>query len=198
MFLGFFKNADYSNPSVYLKQGEQTKFIFNETELKSFKQEIGEIKFDKDLFKIISYIGFKKNYSSNINVEKFTRTAKEIFSSGHYTGCTDYALVFETIARQLGIPTIHVQLADLDWIEELNSGIKNGVRGHHVCECYINNKWVCVDVAENKINGIYEKEFLTVGNRKCFSKSLDVFETGIHSLKENNRIMKELFFKNSN
>ncbi|MFA6860101.1 MAG: transglutaminase domain-containing protein [Clostridia bacterium] len=198
MFLGFFKNADYSNPSVYLKQGEQTKFIFNETDLKSFKQELGEIKLDKDLFKIITYINLKKNYSSKRKFEKFSRTAKEIFLSGDYSGgCTDYALVFETIARQLGIPTIHVQLADLDWIEDLNSGL-NGVRGHHICECYINNKWVCVDVVENNINGIYEKESLIVGNRKCFAKSLDVFETGIHSLEENNRIMKKLFLRNNN
>lgn len=195
MFLGFFKNADYSNPSAYLKQGEQTKFIFNETDLKAFKQELGEIKFDKDLFKIISYIGFKRNYSSNENIDKFSRMAKEIFLSGKYTGCTDYALVFETITRQLRIPTIHIQLADLDWIEDLNSKVIGCVRGHHMCECYINNKWVCVDVAGNNINGIYEKESLIVGNRKCFAKSLDVYETGIHSLEENNRIMKELFLR---
>ncbi len=195
MFLGFLKNADYSNPSVWLKQGKQTQFIFSNKELINLKEELKEINVDKDLFKIIAYMNFKKKYSSQGNFNKFSRTAKEIFASGIYMGCSDYALVFETITRQLGIPTVHVQLADLDWIEDLNNGKNEGVRGHHVCECFIGNKWVCVDVSANKINGVYDKNNFNIGNRICFAKSLDIFETGIYSLKENNDIMKKLFLK---
>lgn len=196
MFLGFFKNADYSNPEVFLREGAQTKFIFNSCELANFKDECGDIKTDKDLFKIIKFIESKRCANLSKNYDQFSRTAKEIFNSGEYTGCTDFAIVFETITRQLGIPTVHVQLADLDWINELNQGSAGGlIRGHHACECYINNKWVYVDVAGGKIYGIYDKNNLKIDNRICFAKSLDVFETGIHTLKENNETMINLFLK---
>ena len=37
----------------------------------------------------------------NNNSIKFTRTALEIINSGIYTGCSDFALLFETIAREI-------------------------------------------------------------------------------------------------
>ena len=121
---------DYNNSQKYISQGEQTQFIFNDQDLLKFKNQIGEIKTDRDLFKIIDFIHSNKQGKVDQQDErKFKRTAKEVFESKAYTGCTDFSIVFATIVRQLGIPAICVEAADCDWIEEVRNGQNNGARG---------------------------------------------------------------------
>ncbi len=69
-------------------------------------------------------------YENNNNI-KFTRTATQIMNSGIYTGCSDFALLFETIAREKGIPTIHLQTVRKKFVQDLQSNIQTPIKGHH-------------------------------------------------------------------
>ncbi len=83
---------------------------------------------------------------------KFKRTAKEIWESGFATGCTDYALVFATLARQLGWPTTFLNTAELGWLQRLLNGENSNFHyGHSFCECYFENRWMLVDPTCRKI-----------------------------------------------
>ena len=86
---------------------------------------------------------------------KFQRTAQEIWESKKLTGCTDYALLFATFSRQLGIPTTFLHTAEKDWLESLKQGQTETHTGHSFCECYIDNKWILVDPTCGKIEFDY-------------------------------------------
>lgn len=88
---------------------------------------------------------------------KFQRTAKEIWESGFCTGCTDWATLFITFTRQIGIPTTMLHTAEKEWVEKLQKGEKQPVNfGHSFCECYYKNKWVLVDPTFRKLIPNYD------------------------------------------
>lgn len=77
---------------------------------------------------------------------KFGRTAKEIWESKLATGCTDYAILFATFARQIGIPTTLLHTAEYNWLLRLKNNEDFNIHyGHSFCECYIDGKWILVD-----------------------------------------------------
>lgn len=91
------------------------------------------------------------------NKYKFRRNAKEILESGFCTGCTDRAILFATIARQLDIPTTLLHTAEKSWIEKCKNGEKPTIyQGHSFCECFFENKWILVDPSSNKIEYNYD------------------------------------------
>ena len=77
---------------------------------------------------------------------KFQRTAKEIWESKFATGCTDYCILFATLARQIGISTTLLHTAEKSWIERLKKNKEHKTHcGHAFCECFYNDKWILVD-----------------------------------------------------
>jgi hypothetical protein len=59
--------------------------------------------------------GLKRNIS-NKAAEYRMRTASQIIKSGDATGCTDEAIVYAALARQLGIPARYVETFYTDWL----------------------------------------------------------------------------------
>lgn len=87
---------------------------------------------------------------------QFGREAKEIWESGLSTGCTDYALVFCTLARQLNIPTTILHTAEYNWVKRLQNHEDCQMHyGHTFCECFFEGKWILVDPTCNKIEYSY-------------------------------------------
>lgn len=93
-----------------------------------------------------------------IAAHQFSRTAKEIFESGEATGCTDYALVFATLCRQLNIPTTILETAQKEWVNKFinKMGDCNMHYGHTFCECFLNDKWILVDPTFGKTDWHYD------------------------------------------
>ena len=90
---------------------------------------------------------------------KFQRTAKEIWESGFCTGCTDWATLFITFARQIGIPTTILHTAEEDWVKKLKSNEKQPVNiGHSFCECFYKDKWILVDPTFRKLIPSYDSD----------------------------------------
>lgn len=104
---------------------------------------------------------------------KFARTAKQIWESGKTTGCTDYAILFATFAKQLGIPTTILHTASRDWVSNLQA-TKTPARnsGHNFNECFYDNKWVLVDATSRKVIEKYTPDKIvlsyTVGGENNF------------------------------
>lgn len=103
---------------------------------------------------------------------KFNRTAKEIWESGKSTGCTDYALIFATFARQLGISTTIFCTAEKNWlIKNINNEDFSIRSGHAFCECYYEGKWVLVDPTCKEIIEEYDANIITlpysIGGKGC-------------------------------
>lgn len=150
-----------THPKVYLNFDEVTK-PFLETEfilekvMCDYNLRISEGRPANKLASLFYWIDAKIKYAKD-DVEfrqhnKFTRTAKQIWESGLTTGCTDYAILFATFAKQIGVPTTILHTAELDWINTLQSGgdFRNHA-GHNFNECFYDNKWILIDPTHCKI-----------------------------------------------
>ncbi len=67
------------------------------------------------------------------------------------------------------------------------------IKGHHFCECFVNGNWILVDATNRRILEQYDPFDLNLGKYYAYAKSTDIFETGIHSIRENNDKIIELF-----
>ena len=97
------------------------------------------------------------------------------------------------ITREKGIPTIHIQTAKKKFVEDLQKSKDIEVRGHHFCECFVNNRWILVDPSRGSVLQNYDNNDFNLGQYYIFSKSTDIFETGISNVTDNNQMIKRLF-----
>ena len=144
-----------THPKAYLNFNEVTKpFLETEFVIKKvmcdYNARISQGKPANKLESLFYWIDAKVKYCKDDlefkKANKFARTAKQIWESGLTTGCTDYAILFATFAKQLGIPTTILHTAELDWINALQTcGDFKMHNGHNFNECFYDNKWVLVD-----------------------------------------------------
>ncbi len=149
----------------YLYQGKLSQIICDKNNL---LQEINEILTKNNLENtdknkiiclneyLLNKLHFTKNQEFARN-NKFSRSAKEIWDSGKMTGCTDCALVFSTLAREIGIPTTFLATAAENWVERFRTGDDYRMHyGHAFCECFCDGEWILVDPTFNKITQYYD------------------------------------------
>jgi transglutaminase-like putative cysteine protease len=189
VFKGFFKNPDYSDPAVFLYSGTQTAM-------------------SPDLEKLAKGINDKRDFSTLVQIydavrtipfsetgDKFALTADEITRRG-LTGCTDYGLVFAALARYKGIPTVFLQSARVDWVEDLQAenSLAGWARGHILVEVFIDGEWYLVDSTAGKIYLDYDKTNFSIDDGYyVFSKSIEVWDAGIEDGERNRTVMWQLF-----
>lgn len=193
-----------SDVKKYLASGEMTKPFLRDIVV--FRKIQSDQKVNSahrtELESLIGYIDNHLKYAENQKIRdenKFRRTAKEIWKSKFTTGCADYALVFATMARQIGIPTSILETADKHFLDEfsLNNNIKN-YKGHFFCECFYNEEWVLVDPTFNKIIRNYDVNNIILpyhnGERfKAYLREVD-FGKG-RDIDKTNRLLVEMSFK---
>lgn len=149
---------------------------------------------------LMSWINHVVKYSSNKEIQelKFQRTSKEIFESGYASGCTDYAILFATFARQLGIPTTFLHTAEQDWIKRLKNNKDYKIhKGHSFCECYYDGKWILVDPTLKKITYNYncdkiELDYVINGSNIFIPYYRDLDLSKRQTVKEHNEEMEDL------
>lgn len=108
-----------------------------------------------------------------------SRTASEILSSGIVSGCTDQALVFLTLVRELGIPAAYVETLRNDWLESPNQP----VLGHIFAELFIGGRWKHYDPSSDFSEGYIHvgREYVEIGRGLDFSEIyLKDPQTGIY------------------
>lgn len=137
---------------------------------------------------LMSWICSNVKYASGeyeyIRQNQFKRSAREIWESRKAVGCSDYALLFATFARQIGIAVSFLHTASQKWLEKLKSGDKiDKYCGHSFCECFVDGKWILVDPTNKRIVGEYlpeniKTEYLIGGENEFISyfRGLDLVE----------------------
>lgn len=190
VFRGYFQNVDYSDPTVFLQHGEQTCLT---SEILAVAQLFNNRKGISTLREI--YRWMFDNLRDG-DADKFGRTAHEIVRSRVVTGCTDWGLVFAALARAKGIPAVVVQSAKIRWIKKVNRAgqYARPVFGHIFVEVYIGDQWYLVDSQNGFIWDDYDvNNFCLPYGYYVFAKSIEVWDTGVRNLEENNRVMTCLF-----
>ncbi|GEM_PF-2973613 len=76
------------------------------------------------------------NYNKDNAFRK--RIASDILESGYVAGCTDVALAFIVLARELGIPTRYVETFDEKWLQDTNA---HGIQGHIFVDVLVDGQW---------------------------------------------------------
>ena len=104
------------------------------TDLKNKQKEESSLELLNGLCLWINHC-VKCSKEESIQKQKFMRSAKEIWESGKTSGCTDYAILFVTFARQLGFATTFLHTAEYNWLLKLkkNQAFKTH-KGHAFCE----------------------------------------------------------------
>lgn len=146
----------------YLQSGSQTKITPKIEEIAATitgkdDQEIAE--------NIIQWIKSNLKNKDVDSIAKATLTAEEIIKKGEFSGCTDFALVFITLARAKNIPAIYVETIQEDFLGKVKSGVKieGSFIGHVFADLYLNGEWVAVDPVGGYFTSVDSK---CVNNKK--------------------------------
>lgn len=180
----------------YLKSGRMSKpFLKDSFVLKKVKMDVEAKKSEgkksteiESLMRYIHHIVTISHDKEFIKNTKFQRTAKEIWDSKTATGCTDYALLFATLARQIGYPTTMLHSAEKEWVDQLQQSDITEHRGHTFCECFVDEKWILVDPTFRRIQTDYNPNLLKldykVGDSQTFipyDRQIDLGGETVHS-----------------
>lgn len=109
------------------------------------------------------------------------RTADDVVASGFSTGCGDDALVFCTLARAGGIPTVFIEAPYKDWlVRELDGRFDN----HCFAHVYVGDKEYLIDPTRGNI-GIGSLKAVGGGiEYVVMNEGLDMWEFGIKNWDE--------------
>lgn len=164
-----FLDIEFVRKMVDLDFKTKTIFKSNYTKIESLYSWINHV------------VKFCKN-KEYIAKHKFQRTAKEIWESKLAVGCSDYALLFATFARQLGWPTTILATAEYEWLNNLQKGDNSRHSGHYFCECFYENNWVMVDPTCKRIARNYSLKKIilnyTINNSNTFIPYLRCLDLG--------------------
>lgn len=193
------KFIQYGNQTIPFLDSE----IVKEQVMCDFNYKTRQGKSANILDSLILWINHEIKYAEKkvkfIQKNQFARTSKEIFESKITSGCTDYALVFATFARQLGYPTTILDTAEFGWCNKLQSNQDYLFHyGHTFCECYFNNEWVLVDPTCNKISIDYNPSFIqldySINDSKdfvSFFRGIDYTDSPMLNLESHNNYMDQ-------
>ena len=197
------KNLTKNDCEKYLQYGNLTQpFLEKEYVLNKVLIDYNhKIKENKNYTKIdalynwIHHCMDEKPQQEEKNNVKFRRTAKEIWESGFASGCTDYATLFATFARQIGIPTTLLHTAEYNWVRGLQNNENQPLHvGHSFCECFYEDRWVLVDPTFRKIEKKYNSDKITLSYQVSKSNIYIPYFRGLdlgkkQSVREHNEIM---------
>lgn len=199
------QNLSTKDKIFYLKSGALTTPFLEDNYIQEMVMRDYNHKLEKgeqvsQVESLLSWINFviklgDKNFRQKY---KFKRTAQEIWQSGFATGCTDYAILFATFARQLGWSTAFLHTAEYGWLQAFLEGKDCRVHyGHSFCECYYEGKWILVDPASRKIVCNYNLDKIElpykIGPGKVYIPYFRGLDLGKRtSIEEHNLEMEEL------
>lgn len=193
IFKNFFENADYSmDKSEFLKFGAQTDSKRSREIAKLFndKKDISTLE------EIYTWIRINLGDYIGNDMDKYSRSVEEIIESSFLNGSGDYAIVFASLARLKGMPAIVVNSIKVDWVNNLKekSIRKTEVGNYTFLEVLIGKDWVLIDPVEGIAYLDYDKNSASLP-RKCyaFSKSIEIWDTGIKYESHNNVVTRYLF-----
>ncbi len=111
---------DYSQPGKYLAQGEQTR-LSNRSSIDALRGKPQGIAHLGEIYFWIAR-GFSSYAAGGANIGKMT--TDQLFVERRLSGCHDWALVYASIARDLGYPAVLIDTAGVSWAKRFRAGKK--------------------------------------------------------------------------
>ena len=189
VFLGLFKNPDYTNSEQFLEEDELT------TRTEQVETVAGIIIDQKDestlkeIYNLLRAIEQKAPTPDKI----FEVSASQILSTPVIGGCTTFATAFSTLCRAKGIPAVVVDSARHEWI--LYGCMLGYVEGHFFVEVFINDIWYLVDSTAGRLyEGYNRNNWFLPGGYIAFTKSLSFIDPG--TSEENHNLLQRVAFVN--
>ena len=192
VFRGFFANPDYSKPEEFLHCGSDKQTEITD-DIRAIANNFNDRRDITTLAEIQQWL--RRNMKEGEG-PKFCRTSHEILTSRMETGCADRGLAFIALSRARNIPSVFVQTAHRSWVQDLQKRKEQArpVVGHILVEVYINREWYLIDPTTGYLMLGYDGTNPSISGRLyVFSKSLEVWDTGIRNIEENNETMINLF-----
>ena len=206
---GLIVEPEWDTPEYYLSEGELTKAT------DKIKNEIAKIDIhatdEEKVTNIMKWMNsVTKRESNSKDHKKFNKTAEEILEDKLRTGCSDSAVLYSTVARAMGIPTMQIQSMDIDWAIKVKNKEKiDGLYGHFYCASYLETmpgkfKWYLIDtdmpqrrVMDENYNPLMEFNINDRNidkNRYAYaytidSKEIEIDGQKIDSIERNGRVM---------
>ena len=165
------------------------KYLINEgqssinEDIKEFCKSIPDINTVGDLKKLDKI--FYDTFTRDQTTTKFERTVIDIFNSKTFSGCSDIGFMMSSILREKNIPTVYVETASIDWLEDVDKNLPNSrmMRGHIFLEVFINNKWYLYDPTFHVVYDNYDKNNNNYPrNYYVFAKGENAHSLGVHSV----------------
>lgn len=136
---------DYGHPEKYLAQGEQTR-LSDPSIISALRRNeqslahLGEI-----------YFWIKREFTTwtagGSTIGKVT--TDQLLAERRLGGCHDWALVYASIARELGYPVVMVDTGSIAWARQFQAGQPGQLAGHVFVEVFVAGQWVLVDSTNN-------------------------------------------------
>jgi hypothetical protein len=136
---------DYGAPEKYLAQGEQTR-LSNPKIIDALRGKPQSI---AHLGEIYFWIAREFKPWSAGGATIGVSTTDKLFAERRLGGCHDWGLVYASIARELGYPTVMIDAAGIAWARKFLAGQKTPYLGHVFVEVFVTGKWVLVDSTNN-------------------------------------------------
>jgi hypothetical protein len=110
--------------------------------------------------------------------EETFRNFDELVRGKVYSGCASHSIIFGTLCRAKGVPTVWVKAADNAWIVDYQKLGENITyyAGYTYLECYLDNAWRLVDAYSGMIYDGYDPQVPHLpGQRYAYAKGADPY-----------------------
>ena len=168
-----FDRIDYSNPKAYLflndKMGSRDLIMMAAKTIEGSTPE-------KKLLAIHHWIESRFSYKADYFND--WRTFDQMLVDGLQGGCAQYSVLFGSLTRACGIPTVWVKTLDADWIRGFRTkGTEGSWNGHVFLEIFIHDRWMLLDDTQLVLYEDYDpKTRILPGNRYAYDKGGDPYE----------------------
>lgn len=138
----------YGAPELFLAPGPQSAVSLSAEELRA---EIG-VSTAADAEELVPAIfkwmssSFSASAAGGTLIGK--TTADGLLKSRSLSGCHDWALLFSSVLRKLGYPSLLVDAAGIKWAREYKGG--GSFSGHVLAEAFIEGRWMLIDATSGR------------------------------------------------
>jgi transglutaminase-like putative cysteine protease len=163
-----FDRIDYQHPERYL---ELYREVGDAGSIRALAAQIGGTTPRERLVAIRDWM--EANLESDRALDDEWRSFEQIVASGKFGSCADHAVVFGSLARASGIPTVWVKSLDADFIREFQrtNGRPKSWRGHVFLEVFLEGEWALVDASAGKLYEDYDpRGHILPGDRYAYDK----------------------------
>jgi hypothetical protein len=165
-----FNRIDYQRPQDYLGLEESLGTL---ERIRRLAATLKADRPERSLMAIGKWI--ETNLACDNDAAYVWRDFGRIVDSKVYGGCADHSVIFGSLARACGIPTVWVKTMDADWIREFRqSGTCTSWRGHVFLEVYIRGRWKLLDAVALVLYDEYNPaQRILPGERYAYDKGGD-------------------------